>query len=68
MQIEDYITSISQPGFNFSRLKRAVPGAEVAIEQFCNLLGRARLFDLVQRPNDVFVEPATGACDLAYLR
>lgn len=68
IQIEDSIASVPQPGLNFSSLKRVIPRPKVTIEQVCDFPGRARPLDLVQRANDVFVEPASLACDLAHLR
>jgi hypothetical protein len=68
IQIQDCIGSVSQPSVNFACLKWTIPRAKVAIEQFCNFFGRARPFDLVHRPNDVFVEPVVRPHDLALLR
>jgi len=48
-------------------LKGPVAGAEVAIEQFRDFFGRARLLDLVQRSKDVLVQAALWICYVTHL-
>src|SRR5262249_37797434 len=68
IQIQDCSASVSQPSLNLSRLQRAIPRAKVAIEQFCNLLGRARPLNLVERPNNLFLELASRSWHLRHHR
>ena len=68
IQAEHVFPSVAQPGRNFSHLKRLVSRAEVAIEQLCDFLSRARLFDLVQGSQDMLVEMVVRIWNLAHLR
>ena len=68
IQREHVFLGVAQPGRNFSRLKRLVSRAKVAIEQFCDFFNRARLLDLVQGSEDMLVETVFRIWNLAHLR
>ena len=68
IQREHVFLGAAQPGRNFSHLKRLISGAEVAIEQLCEFLSRARLFDLVQRSEDMSAETVVRIWNLAHVQ
>ncbi len=68
IQTEHVFLGVAQPGRNFPHLKRLISGAEVAIEQLCDFLSRARLLDLVQGSQNMLVETVTRVWNLAHLR
>ena len=57
---------MAQPIGDFSRLKRPIPGTQVAIKQLRDFLSCAWLPDLVQRSKDMLVEASVRIWNLTH--
>lgn len=60
------VAGVLQPRVNLSRFKRSIAGPKVSVEQFCDLLRRARSFALVQGSTNLLVEGSIRIWNLAH--